>query len=63
MNYLLVQIQVLEDENKMLREALEQVMEAEAPLMEGWETEVHKIAREALGISQNECFGDGEVHD
>lgn len=51
------------DEDQRLRKALKEIMEVEAPNMEGWETEVHKIAREALGISQNECFGDGEVHD
>jgi len=33
----------------MLRQALEKVMEVEAPIMEGWETPTYKIAREALG--------------
>ncbi|MGE7940648.1 hypothetical protein ACQKNB_01035 [Lysinibacillus xylanilyticus] len=39
---------------KRLHEALEKVMEAEEPIMEGWETSVYKIAREALG---------GEAHE
>lgn len=54
---------IVQTENKRLHEALEKVMEAEAPNMEGWETELHKIAREALGISQDECFEGGESHD
>lgn len=41
-------------EVERLREALEQVMETEAPIMEGWETSTYKIARQALG---------GEVHE
>lgn len=36
-------------EVERLREALEKIMEAEAPNMEGWETMVYKIARQALG--------------
>lgn len=34
--------------NERLREALEKVMEVEAPIMEGWETPAYKIARQAL---------------
>lgn len=45
---------VLIEENNQLRKALEQIMEAEAPNMEGWETEVYKIAREALGGEADE---------
>ena len=41
-------------EIKKLREALEQVMEVEAPIAEGWETCAYKIARQALG---------GEAHE
>lgn len=48
MNYL-NQIQVLEEENKKFRKALEKVMEVEEPIMEGWETPAYKIAQEALG--------------
>lgn len=36
-------------EVERLRQALEKVMEVEAPIMEGWETPAYKIAREALG--------------
>ncbi|MET4563352.1 hypothetical protein ABIA69_004549 [Lysinibacillus parviboronicapiens] len=42
------------NEEQRLRQALEQVMEAEAPIMEGWETTTYKIARKALG---------GDAHD
>jgi len=38
----------------MLRQALEKVMEVEAPNMEGWETPAYKIAQEALGGEANE---------
>lgn len=38
----------LHEENKQLRAALEKVMEAEAPNMEGWETCAYKIAHLAL---------------
>lgn len=41
-------------EVERLRQALEKVMEVEAPIMEGWETPAYKIAREALG---------GEAHE
>lgn len=41
-------------ENEQLRKALEQVMEVEAPIAEGWETPAYKIAQEALG---------GEAHE
>ncbi|MFY0521408.1 helix-turn-helix domain-containing protein [Lysinibacillus sp. UGB7] len=54
------QLQEKHNENDQLRKALEQVMEVEAPIMEGWETTTYEIARQALGISENECFGDGE---
>lgn len=57
-----IELKRAEEENEKLREALEQVMEAEAPIMEGWETTTYEIARKALGISENECFGDGEAH-
>lgn len=36
-------------EVERLHQALAKVMEVEAPIMEGWETSVYKIAREALG--------------
>lgn len=36
------------------KKALEQIMEVEAPNMEGWETPAYKIARQALG---------GEAHE
>ncbi|MCM0626499.1 hypothetical protein M5J14_18550 [Lysinibacillus sp. OL1_EC] len=36
-------------ETEKLREALEKVMEVEAPIMEGWETPAYKIAHQALG--------------
>jgi len=49
-----IELKRAEEENKRLHEALEKIMEAEAPNMEGWETEVYKIAREALG---------GEAHE
>lgn len=48
------QLQDKQNENNQLRKALEQIMEAEAPNMEGWETEVYKIAREALGGEADE---------
>lgn len=41
-------------EIERLRKAIEQIIEAEAPNMEGWETEVYKIAREALGGEADE---------
>jgi len=44
------QIQVLEEENKNLRKALEEIMEDQVPIMEGWETTTYRIARKALGI-------------
>lgn len=47
-------IQVVVAEVERLRKALEQVMEAEEPIMEGWETTTYEIARKALG---------GEVHE
>lgn len=37
------------NEEQRLRQALEKVMEVEAPIMEGWETPAYKIAQEALG--------------
>ncbi len=36
-------------EVERLHQALEKVMEVEAPIMEGWETPAYKIAQEALG--------------
>lgn len=36
------------------KKALEQIMEVEAPIMEGWETTTYEIARQALG---------GEAHE
>lgn len=42
-------VTTLDSEVLRLREALEKVMEVEAPIMEVWETQAHKIAREALG--------------
>ncbi|MGN4127656.1 hypothetical protein ACMGD3_22000 [Lysinibacillus sphaericus] len=50
-------------EIERLRQALAKIMEAEAPIMEGWETTTYEIARKALGISENECFGDGDAHE
>lgn len=37
------------DKMSVFKNALEKVMEVEAPIMEGWETPAYKIAREALG--------------
>ncbi|MGC7931278.1 hypothetical protein ACP3VS_21990 [Lysinibacillus sp. VIII_CA] len=37
-----------------LRKALEEIMEDQAPIMEGWETTTYEIARKALG---------GEAHE
>ena len=48
-------------EVERLRGALTKIMEAQALDMEGWETKVHRIARGALGISQKECFEEGEA--
>ncbi|MGE7750727.1 hypothetical protein [Lysinibacillus fusiformis] len=48
------QIQVLEEENQKFRKALEEIMEDQAPIMEGWETTTYEIARKALG---------GEAHE
>lgn len=42
------------DKMTHFKNALEKVMEVEAPIMEGWETPAYKIAREALG---------GEAHE
>ncbi len=41
-------------ENERLREALTKIMEAEAPIMEGWETSTYEIARQALGGDAHE---------
>lgn len=49
-----IELKKAEEENEKLREALEKIMEAESPNMEGWETEVYKIAREALGGEADE---------
>lgn len=37
------------NEEQRLRKALEQIMEVEELIMEGWETSAYKIAQEALG--------------
>lgn len=37
------------NEEQRLRQALEQVMKVEEPIMEGWETPAYKIAQNALG--------------
>ncbi len=42
------------DEDQRLRKALKEIMEVEAPNMEGWETPAYKIAREALGGEDND---------
>jgi len=47
-------LHLVNEENKRLREALEKVMEVEAPIMEGWETSVYEIARKALGGKTHE---------
>nr|WP_155269795.1 hypothetical protein [Lysinibacillus sphaericus] len=41
-------------EVERLHKALEEIMEVEEPIMEGWETPAYKIAQEALG---------GEAHE
>lgn len=41
-------------EVERLREALEKIMEVEAPIAKGWETSVYKIAQQALGGESNE---------
>lgn len=43
-------------ENERYREALNEILELESPNLEGWETEIHKIAREALGINEKRIF-------
>ncbi|MFI2132885.1 hypothetical protein ACH434_22995 [Lysinibacillus fusiformis] len=42
------------NEEQRLRKALEEIMEDQAPIMEGWETTTYEIARKALG---------GEAHE
>lgn len=37
------------NEEQRLRKALEEIMEDQAPIMEGWETTTYEIARKALG--------------
>lgn len=39
-------------EVERLHQALEKVLEVEAPIMEGWETPAYKIARQALDGSE-----------
>lgn len=39
-----------------LKKALDKILELEDPNLEGWETDIHKIARKALGISEKEYF-------
>ncbi|MGY3186480.1 hypothetical protein [Lysinibacillus sp. TE18511] len=49
-----INLEKQKEEIKRLRKALEQIMEAEEPIMEGWETSTYKIACEALGGEANE---------
>lgn len=49
-----IELKRAEEENQKFREALEQVMEVEVPIAEGWETPAYKIASKALG---------GEAHE
>lgn len=48
----LIELKRAGEENIKLREALEQIMEVEAPITEGWETESYRIARKTLGINR-----------
>ncbi|ODV55442.1 hypothetical protein [Lysinibacillus fusiformis] len=50
-------VEILNSENSKFRKALEEIMEDQAPIMEGtegWETRSYEIARKALG---------GEAHE
>ncbi|MGE6602619.1 hypothetical protein ACQKEY_12920 [Lysinibacillus fusiformis] len=47
-------VEILNSENSKFRKALEEIMEDQAPIMEGWETTTYEIARKALG---------GEAHE
>lgn len=49
-----IELKRAEEENVQLRKALEEIMEDQAPIMEGWETTTYEIARKALG---------GEAHE
>ncbi|WP_369378752.1 hypothetical protein [Lysinibacillus fusiformis] len=49
-----IELKRAEEENQKFRKALEEIMEDQAPIMEGWETTTYKIARKAL---------DGESHE
>lgn len=42
-------VEILNSENSKFRKALEEIMEDQAPIMEGWETTTYEIARKALG--------------
>lgn len=49
-----IELKRAEEENQKFRKALEEIMEDQAPIMEGWETTTYEIARQALG---------GEAHE
>jgi len=49
-----IELKRAEEENQKFRKALEEIMEDQAPIMEGWETTTYEIARKALG---------GEAHE
>lgn len=49
-----IELKRAEEENQKFRKALEEIMEDQAPIMEGWETTTYEIARKAL---------DGESHE
>lgn len=44
-----IELKRAEEENQKFRKALEEIMEDQAPIMEGWETTTYEIARKALG--------------
>lgn len=45
-----IELKRAEEENQKFRKALEEIIEDQAPIMEGWETTTYRIARKALGI-------------
>ncbi|WP_324728810.1 hypothetical protein VO178_19600 [Lysinibacillus fusiformis] len=49
-----IELKRAEEENQKFRKALEEIMEDQAPIMEGWETTTYEIAHKALG---------GEAHE
>ena len=49
-----IELKRAEEENQKFRKALEEIMEDQAPIMDGWETTTYEIARKALG---------GEAHE